>query len=277
MTAGIVDGLPHNEYLSHPALSVSGMKMLLPPSCPRLFKHWQENRRPSKPAFDFGHLVHNLVLGDGPEFVTVPFDSWRTKAAQGMRDKAHNEGRVPTLWEDFGRAVACATAVHADPLAHALLSNGRAEVTLTWTDPASGVKMRGRVDWLRDKVSGRLYAVDLKTASSADPKTFAKSAANFGYHQQQAQYEDGIQACGLSDNPGFLFVVVEVTAPYIVSVIQLDAADVALGREQNAKAARVFKACTESGHWPNYTNGQIGQVSLPGWYVRQANEEDEAA
>ena len=261
------------EYHRLPALSQSGMKLLLPPSCPALFKHWQENRRPSKPAYDFGHIVHDLVLGGGPEIVTVPFDSWRTKAAQTMRDKAYAEDRVPVLWADFCRAVACASAVLADPLAHSLFSNGRAEVTLSWTDPDTGVAMRGRVDWLRDKTKGRVYAVDLKTSASAEPKAFAKSAANFGYHQQQANYVDGIKAAGLSDNPGFLFVVVEVEPPHIVSVVELDPTDVELGRDMNARATRIFKACSESGHWPNYTGGEIARVSLPTWYVRQAEAE----
>lgn len=269
----VIPDLDHNTYLSMPALSVSGMKQLLPPSCPALFKYWRENKRPSKPAFDFGHLVHYLVLEQGPLFVTIPFDSYRTKAAQKMRDYAYAADLVPVLWEDLGKAMACASAVLADRVAGSLLSRGRAEVTLTWTDPETGVPMRSRVDWLRDRAKGRLWCVDLKTAASADPKTFVRHAADFGYHRQQAMYIDGIKACGLSDNPGFLFVVVEVDAPHLVSIISLKAESVELGREQNAKAARIFKACMESGQWPSYTGGEVAEVELPTWYVRQAEAE----
>ena len=269
----VLPNVPHAEYLSMPALSVSGMKQLLPPSCPAIYRHWRDNKKPSKPAFDFGHLVHYLVLEEGPLFVSIPFDSYRSKAAQKMRDDAYAADLVPVLWEDLGRAMACATAVLSDHLAASLLSRGRPEVTLTWTDPATGVQMRSRVDWLRDQTKGRLWCVDLKTAASADPKTFAKNAANFGYHQQQAMYEDGIKATGLSTNPGFLFVVVEVEPPHIVSVISLKADAVELGREQNAKAARIYKACIDSGQWPSYTGGEVAEVELPNWYIRQAEKE----
>lgn len=265
--------IPHAEYLSMPALSVSGMKQLLPPSCPAVFRYWRDHKKPSKPAFDFGHLVHYLVLEEGPLFVSIPFDSYRTKAAQKMRDDAYAADTVPVLWEDLGRAMTCAAAVLADPVAASLLSRGRPEVTLTWTDQATGVPMRARVDWLRDQARGRLWAIDLKTAVSADPQTFARHAADFGYHRQQAQYEDGLKACGLSTNPGFLFIVVEVDPPHLVSVISLKADAVALGRDQNAKAARIYKACMESGQWPSYTGGEVAEIELPSWYVRNAEKE----
>jgi hypothetical protein len=275
----VIPNLDHAEYLSMPALSVSGMKQIL--EAPAIFKYWRDHKRPSKPAFDFGHLVHYLVLEEGPVFVSIPFDSYRTKAAQKMRDDAYAADLVPVLWADLGRAMACATAVLSDRVAASLLSHGRPEVTLTWTDPATGVPMRSRVDWLRDQAKGRLWCVDLKTAASAEPKTFARHAADFGYHCQQAMYEDGIKATGLSTNPGFLFVVVEVEPPHLVSVISLQADAVALGREQNAKAARIYKACVESGQWPNYTGGEVAEVGLPNWYVRNAedelNNEEEAA
>lgn len=269
----VYPSMPHAAYLAQPALSVSGMKQLLPPSCPAVYQYWRTHKRPSKPAFDFGHLVHYLVLEEGPLFVSIPFDSYRSKVAQKMRDDAYAADMVPVQWDDLCRAMACASAVLADPVAASLLSHGRAEVTLTWADPATGVNMRARVDWLRDKARGRLWAIDLKTAASADPQTFARHAADFGYHRQQAQYEDGLKACGLSDNPGFLFIVVEVEPPHLVSVISLKADAVALGRDQNAKAARIFKACVESGQWPSYTGGEVAEVELPTWYVRNAEKE----
>lgn len=269
MTAGVIDGLPHNEYLQHPALSVSGMRLLLPPSCPALFRYYMDHPRPSKRTYDFGHVVHALVLGDGPQIVPIDADDWRTKDARAQRDEAYAAGQVPVLLSEYTEAEACAASVKADPDAGPLFDTGRAEVSLFWDDEQTGVRMRGRLDWLRDDL---VIGVDLKTAASADPETFARSAANYGYAQQQAQYEDAIRAVGLNDDPEFLFVVVEKSPPYLVSVIELDPEAVRIGRAMNRKAALIYKRCLESNTWPGFGPG-VSTVSLPMWWMMQNEEE----
>lgn len=271
MTAGIVDGLPHNEYLSHPALSVSGMKMLLSPGCPALFRYYMDHPRPSKRAYDFGHVVHALVLGDGPQIVPIDADDWRSKDARAQRDEAYAAGQVPILFSEYAEAEACAASVKAHPVAGLLFDAGRAEVSLFWEDEQTGVRMRGRLDWIREKLGQRVVGVDLKTAASADPETFARTAASYGYAQQQAQYEDGIVAAGLDDDPAFLFVVVEKSPPYLVSVIELDPESVRIGRAMNRRAALIYKRCLESNTWPGFGPG-VSTVSLPVWWMLQ-NEE----
>jgi hypothetical protein len=265
--SGAVEGLPHNDYLKHPALSVSGMKLLLPPNCPALFKYYRENRRPEKRAYDLGHVVHGLVLGDGPEIVRIDAADWRTNAAKAERDEAYAAGKVPILAHEYDEAAACATSVRAHPIAGPLFTDGIAELSLFWDDPDTGVRMRGRLDWLRDNP---VMGVDLKTAASADPETFGRSAASYGYAQQQAMYEDAIRANGLDDNPEFRFVVVEKHPPYLVSVIELDPEAVRVGRALNRRAALIYKRCLESDEWPGYDD--TAPVILPYWWMAQ-NEE----
>ena len=48
------------------SLSVSGAKLLLPPSCPAKFKERMDNPPPPKPHFDFGSIVHTLTPAPGP-------------------------------------------------------------------------------------------------------------------------------------------------------------------------------------------------------------------
>jgi hypothetical protein len=268
---GIVENLPHETYLHEPALSVSGMRMLLPPNCPALFRHYQDNRRPSKRAYDFGHVVHGLVLGDGPEIVRIDAADWRTKAAKDERDEAYSVGKVPILSHEYDEAAECAASVLAHTDAGPLFTAGRAEVSLFWTDPETDVKMRGRLDWLREEPGQRVMGVDLKTSVTADPESFGRSAANYGYAQQQAMYEDAIRATGLHDDPEFRFVVVEKSAPYLVSVIELDPEAVRIGRSMNQKAALIYKRCMETGEWPGYADN--GPVLLPFWWMSQNEEE----
>jgi hypothetical protein len=269
--------IPHAEYLSMPALSVSGMKQLLPPSCPALFKHYRENRRPDKHAYDIGHVAHGLILGDGPEVVVIDAADWRTKAVKDQRDAAYAEGKVPVLTHEYEQCAAMAAAVRSNRVADALLSNGKPEQTLTWTDP-TGVPMRARVDWLPNKRPGvRFTAVDVKTTGgSAHPTEFARTAAKFEYVMQARHYLDGIKACGLDDDPAFVLVVVETSAPHLVSLHEFSEDDLQIASEKIAEAVNIYRGCMESGIWPGYSP-DIETIEMPAWYRiahEQAMEEE---
>jgi hypothetical protein len=267
-TAGVVDGMPHNEYLNHPALSVSGMKMLLPPGCPALFRYYQDHPRPSKRAYDFGHVVHSLVLDDGPQIVPIDADDWRTKDARAQRDEAYAAGQVPILAHEYTEAETCAASVKAHPLAGSLLRQGEAEKSLFWEDKETGVRLRGRLDWLTTRPGGRVIAVDLKTAANADNDSFSKTAAAYGYHRQAVHYLEALMACGIADDPSFVFVVVEKEPPYLVNVIQLDADAERIGRQQIRQAINTYKQCIDTNTWPGYSSG-VELVGLPVYYQRQ--------
>jgi hypothetical protein len=270
MTAGTVaDGMPHNEYLNHPALSVSGMKMLLPPGCPALFRYYQDHPRPSKRAYDFGHVVHGLVLGDGPQIVPIDADDWRTKDARAQRDEAYAAGQVPILHSEYTEADACAASVLAHPAAAKLFREGVAEKSLFWEDKETGVRLRGRLDWINTRLG---LAVDLKTAVSADNDAFSRVAAAYGYHRQAVHYLEGLIRCGIADTPAFVFVVVEKTPPYLVNVIQLDAEAERIGRKQIREAIDIYKRCVDTDTWPGYSTG-VELVGLPIYYQRQHEEE----
>ena len=136
--------------------------------------------------------------------------------------------------------------------------------SLFWQDPDTSVPLRARVDWLRDRAPGRLIIPDYKTASSAHPETFAKSAANYLYHLQDAWYGDGARALGLDEDPAFVFVVQEKTPPYLVTVVELDSDARRAGRALGRRAIATYQACVESGEWPGYSS-EIELISLPPW------------
>jgi len=69
---------------------------------------------------------------------------------------------------------------------------------------------------------GRPIIVDYKTAASANPRRFAKSVAEYGYHQQAAWYIDGLEQITGAADAAFLFVVQQKDPPWLVSVCQLD-------------------------------------------------------
>jgi PDDEXK-like domain of unknown function (DUF3799) len=267
--ARIVADLDEEVYHEDPALSSSGARAIL--KSPAKFAHAREHGQPRKAAFDFGHAAHALVLGVGQPLVVVEADSWRTNAAQRQRDEAYEVGAVPLLRGDFATVTEMAAALRGHPTAHRLLyGSGAAELSGFWTDEATGVACRSRFDWLREAPDGAAI-VDYKSTGDAGPRGFAKSVAEFGYHQQDAWYRAAAAALGLGDLP-FVFIAQEKTPPYLVACYELDDAAVNAGGRRNRAAVELFAECTETGVWPGYAPG-ITLLGLPPWAVRDYTEE----
>lgn len=275
--AGIY-ALPDDVYHSDPvrggSLSASGAKKLLPPSCPAIFDYERHNPPTPTHAFDLGHAAHKLVLGIGPDVIEVKHPDWRTNAAKDEREQIRQAGGVPLLTKDYEVVQAMAEALRTHPITRVLFteSSGVAEASLFWQDESAGITRRSRLDWLPNQSSRRLVISDYKTALSAEPGQFARAAMNYGYHQQAAWYRDAVTALGISDDPAFVFVVQEKTAPYLVSVIELDVVALRIGRLLNRKAIDLYAHCTKTGIWPGYAD-DVELVSLPGWYENSFAEE----
>lgn len=276
----ILYDLEENVYHAHRgSLSASGAKWLAPPSpCPAKFRWAMDNPRTSD-AFDLGHVAHRLVLGKGNEFEVLldedgePYRDRRTKAAQALDAAVRDNGKVPILAADHDQAQAMANAVQSDPLAGPLFTDGDAEVSLFWPDAETGVLRRARLDWLRRPREGkRLLIGDLKTARSADPYVFGKSAADFGYAISAANYIDGVIACGLDPDPAFLFAIVEKAEPFVVTVLQAPDDVIELGRGLMRSALRLYAECQATDTWPGYRT-TIGDLELPGYFTYRVEEQ----
>lgn len=239
------------------SLSVSGAKTIL--RTPALFDYQRKHGRPPKDAFDVGTLAHELILRGGDKRIRViDCYDWRTKASQDAKKAAHADGLVPVNRADLLEASRIAAAVRKHPLASAILSEGRPEVSFYWIDLATGITCRGRVDWLRDNA-----IVDVKTTKDASAHAFAKDAANYRYDMQADYYTDGIEAITGRRLP-FLFLCVEKEPPHLIAAYQLDEDALARGHRDNAEARRIYAECESAGTWPGYST-DIELLSLPRW------------
>jgi hypothetical protein len=272
---GVYEDVPHEVYLADPALSSSGARRLLPPSCPAVFRWYADNPQPPKLDYDLGHAAHRELLGAGPGLVVVDAADWRTKAAREARDAAYDAGQTPLLRHQHAEVLAMVAAVRAHPVAGRMFQpeHGRSEVSCWWDDSETGVPCRARFDWLPDAVDGqRRILVDYKTTTEggAAPAAAARSMASYGYHQQGDWYCDAAIHCGLAgiDAPIFLLVFQEKTPPYLVTTYQLPDGVLYRGAERNRKARHVFAECSERGEWPDYGAGRVLFLDLPRWAER---------
>lgn len=275
MTTALIDGMPEAEYHAHPALSSSGARKLLPPSCPA--KYAYERQQPSPPTKEMkvGTAAHREVLGIGSDVVVSDeWDTYRTKAAQEWRDAAEAAGKVPMLAHEYQPIREMRAALVAHPLFGALFdpARGKAEQSLFWTDETTGVPCRARFDFLPNPVEGRrLVIADYKKGRSAEPAEFARQSATLNYALQADWYRRGAVALGLDRDPAFVFAVQEPEPPYLLTVAQIHERDLRRAHAMNDHALRIFARCTETGHWPGYADDVV-TVEMPIWWQIAADD-----
>lgn len=260
--SGIADGVPEKVYhADRNSLSSSGARKIL--RCPALFKHERDHGPERKDEYDFGSVAHKYVLGEGSEVEVVAADSWRTTKAKDQKAEAYAAGKVPILTHEDAKARVMAAKVRDHPLAAELLAAGWPEQSMYWNDPVAWVRLRSRVDWMVE-LDGRLVLVDYKTTKDAEPQEFSDSAARYGYHQQAAWYLAGVRELELHPDPRFVFIAQEKTEPFLVSVHEYTAEDIAVGEEMNRRAIDIYARCLATDTWPAYGD-HIHTMRLPRW------------
>jgi hypothetical protein len=258
---GIYPDLKSKDYHADPALGSTSLKTL----ASRTPAHWKwESENPvHKDIYDLGTVTHSLILeGDesGVEVIDVPDkrgNKWTIPAAEAV-----NAGKIPLKTEEWEMVKAMRDSVMSHPVAREAFTGHRAEESVFWEEDGQMLKCRPDA-WKSDNL------VDLKTAANADPREFSKSGFKLGYYQSAAHYQDGILAATGEKLP-FVFINVEKSPPYLVSVVEYDEEALHLGRQMNAHAKSVYRRCVETGEYPGYVHTE--RISLPIWAIYQSEE-----
>ncbi|MDO4888138.1 MAG: PD-(D/E)XK nuclease-like domain-containing protein [Actinomycetaceae bacterium] len=274
----VIYDLPELDYHADPvaagSLSSTEAKLIL--DCPAVLKWRRAHGEPPKDSYDFGHVVHGLVLGAGmpveviPEEILSTTGAATTKEAKDFKAAARAEGKIPIKQDEYDRAVACAAAATNAPGLSKIFANGRPEVSVFAPDPDTGVWMRGRIDWVTTIV-GKTILVDVKTTPSANPAEFSRQAARYDYALQREWYRAIWAATHDGTLPDFVHIVVSKTEPYLACIVDMDESYAAVGQAKMRRALAVYAECQATGQWPGY-NTRVHTISPPAYYT--AYEED---
>lgn len=261
MKQGIYSDISNEDYHAFPAISNSYLSRL--DKCPAAAKVPQETTA----AMAFGSAAHCYIL-EGPEvfaaqFAVAPVCDKRTTAGKALfaEFQSANEGKTVISVADANQIIAMSKAVHAHPFASKLLASGKAEQSIFWADPLTGLQMKVRPDWLPN--CG--VAVDLKTTTDAEERAFTRSILNFGYHRQAALYLDGINAVCGGGYDAFIFIAVEKEEPHRVEVYTLGDDFVDAGRDDYRRILDIEVTCRANGEYPHFTNPEIAEIARPSW------------
>lgn len=234
----IDEGLYHADPLS---ISSSQAKTLLYDGPAAL-----KNPKPfgNADALDIGSVVHALVLGVG-EYEVIDFPDYRTKAAREARDRVRAAGGTPVIPRDLAWAKAMRGSVYSHPVAAEILAEGRPEVSLWATDPATGVLMRGRIDWLRGGAN-----CDLKTSAGLPwAEAFLGTVMRYNYGFQAGWYAKLLWLNGI-DPERPRWIAVTKREPYEVEVLQPSQDLIDYSMAEVDRALALYAQCLEDDEWP---------------------------
>lgn len=160
--------------------------------------------------------------------------------------------------ESFATLRRCVTAVWAHPDASKLLTGCRFEQVITWTDAATGLSCKGRLDAI-----GPGRVIDLKT--TRDIARFASAAARLLYHAGLAWYLDGAIAAGVLEPGSRAYSIpVQTIGPPDVGALELRGADLDAGRDVYRRCLDTLASCLESGVWYGKYPA-LAPLELPRW------------
>ena len=244
------------DYRAQHGISISSLKHIS--KSPAHYKWNIENPQSQTPSMLLGTLTHLAVFQ--PELLAGKYAvkpdgmSFASKEGKLWRDSQSG----PIISHDDSLALnGMAASVQANPTVASWLLRGNPEVSL-FAEHASGLQMKGRVDWM---VRDEPVLLDLKTCE--DASAFEREGAQRQYHLQEAYYR---QLMRLNDVPveRFVFVVVEKQAPYGVRLVEYDAEAMLVAQAVNEDNLKTLDRCLKTGSWPGY-RATPERIKLPKW------------
>jgi hypothetical protein len=213
------------------------------------------------PSTDNGNLIDALLLGGMSNVAELPFENFRTKAAQEARDEAIANHRTPVLAKDMGEARDACVAITWNLRRGGVILDGLNQQTVVWDN--LGAKCRGRLDHWKPEIA-TIY--DLKTTRSAHPKAVANHMLTYGYDVQAAAYTQAIESIipSMAGRVRFVFLFVETVKPFATLIAHPAGTMRELGARKWQRACEMWVKCLARKEFPCYGDGET-EIEAPPW------------
>ena len=215
---------------------------------------------PTTPAQILGNALHTYVLEPiefNNRYFVIPEFNKVTKEGKERWQKLKAEigNKEPLSFHQYQTLQHMAASLKKNKLATQLIENAEIEQSLYWADPDTGILCKCRPDILRCNL-----VCDLKTAQNGSPRSFQYAAFDYGYYIQATMVRESIKQLKQKTIKDFLFLVIEKSAPYAISIYQLDEASLDKGYQEFKTLLARYQHCLETNDWPAYS---IQEISLP--------------
>lgn len=250
------------DYHKHTAVGSSSLRTIINRS-PAHYLYDKTHPSESTPTQLFGQAIHAAILEpDLFEQNAVIKPEFAGTGSRAKSDEWHlaNHGKMILKREQFEAIQGILKAIKDHPLAAKIVGAGRAEESLFWIDPDTGIECKARFDFRHD---GQ-FIVDAKSTLDASYASFRKDIANYGYHIQAAHYLEGARRAYGESYDKFMILAPEKEPPHCLSLFLLDENAIAEGRALRHQALKTLANCIKTGVFPGYSQ-QIINIDLPTW------------
>jgi exodeoxyribonuclease VIII len=248
---GVHDGLPFWTYLQWDAFG-SGTVREVGRSPAHLRAHLEYGKDVAAARARMGSAVHACVLEPDTEWQRYfPLPEGVDRRSKIYKEAVVEFGKDFVLRHDeYASALRIRDRLFSHSRVARLLQSGRPEVSFAWRDEATDVPLKGRADWISDRIPGGAV-LDLKTTGDAREHRFRRIATDFGYAVQGAHYTSGLQAWD-EDVQHYCVVAVEIDPPHEVTLFQIATADMMIAQEVWRAHLDLLAHCLETDTWPGY-------------------------
>lgn len=232
----------------------------------------------SNPIYDFGSLVHALVLEPEKvpdQFLQMPFGlDARTKEGKATRDalnKRAQDAHITLIdavsWE---RAICAAAAITSHPVASVLLRDTINEASL-FVD-VDGLPLKVRPDAIS---TCSPILLDIKTSADVSMANVMRSVCNYGYDISAAMYLDCINRCPellkAANCPAFeTMILIMVASEYPHEVTLFDLAEyLPVATAKYRHCLHLLRDCIGA-RWQNTFPTEVRMLPMPPWHEKVA-------
>lgn len=256
------------EYGQYPGVNYSTLKYMA--KSPLHYRYACDHPVPETPAMLLGRATHTAVFE--PDRFPLEYEVWperrQGRAWDEFRAAAESAGKSVLTTSEYETALAIRDSVRGQSAAARLLSKGRPEVMLTWTNRETGLECKGRLDW----IAAIGCIVDLKTTNDISPRIFAAHAWRMGYFHQAAMYQEAYYQTTGGNHGGIVLpysiIAVESSAPFACTIYELPPESIAAAWDQYVGWLRAVAECRQSGIWPGPAESAI--LAAPAWAITEA-------
>lgn len=258
------------NFLESRPLSYSSLKNFL--KSPQHYIQYITEKKEPTAAMIFGSLVDCLLLTPDDfenQFAVLPEINRHTNEGKAQYAALQDAAQGKTL-------IDAETLTQAQDLITALNNNASVKSYLDRVEKTQ-VKFNFEIDGLpfvsKLDIIGDTFICDFKTAASAEPNSFTKSALNFDYDLQAAIYLKAVKKEKVF--PDYFWIAAEKDKPFACSVIKADADFLEFGQKKLEKGIENFKYCMRENlfnkSYDFWTASGIFFAELPNWLK---NKED---
>lgn len=185
---------------------------------------------------------------------------------------AANEGKYlinETGKESFECIEEMLSSCYQDKIIQGLIKNTEYQLSLFWTDPETGIKLKTRPDICKRKKN---VIVNLKTTLDGSPEAFSKDLKKYDYPLQAVLEIQGCLRTGIMDKlDSYFWLVCEKVAPFNATIYEFAERDMAAVTDTLSYLLNKIKKGQDQNIWPGYTeraDNEYGilKAEIPLWY-----------